>query len=403
MTVDELVSNAGLYHDQLVILTSYLRHSDEKDQPYHIYRLREPGHNQSLRVSYPRGGVSELRRLVGNRVEVIGTFWDLTRLSYETVRLDSVGQPRSCWEAIDPRVRIYPAGLIRCDLRYDYNSYFVGVQTAYVLEDEPLEDEPEHKEPEPEPELPSTALVDLRELVARPLDYVDQRIGVIGKYRGNNLYGDLDFDTKKTPRDFVIKVADAAIWVTGKRAPGLNADKRRDTGRWVKVIGTAWMDESDVYVKAEWIGIVTEPSDASLEPVVVEEEAPLGSVGPPPEVLFVLPIDGEENIPLDTEFMIQFSKDMDPECFGGYVELSYSDGDLQPKLTLHYDVAKRTLVIRPETRLLPQKTVRLVLRGGIRDVDGIPLPPRLLSRRASMKRNEDSTLATFTFTTQSES
>jgi hypothetical protein len=275
-----------------------------------------------------------------------------------------------------------------------------------MLEDEvnPDEAKPGHEDSELEPELSSSAFVDLQALVRRPQDYMDRRIGVIGKYRGNNLYGDLDFATKKTPRDFVIKVADAAIWVTGKRAPGLNAEKRRDTGRWVKVIGMVWMDETDVaYVKAEWIGIVPKPTDPSLEPVDVEEKKPLEPAGPPPEVTFVIPLDGEKDIPLDTEFMIQFSKDMDPECFAGNVELSYSDGDLPPEITLHYDAAKKTLVIRTETPLLPQKRVRLVLRRGIQDEEGIPLPSRILSRRAAAALGGDSTLAAFTFTTRSES
>jgi hypothetical protein len=315
---------------------------------------------------------------------------------------------KSCWESIDPRVRIFPTGLIRCDLRYDYNLYFVGVQTAYVAEEEALENEPDSRRwaPEPEPELASGALVDLRELVDHPQDFLDQRIGAIGKYRGNNLYGDLDFDTKKTPRDFVIKVAEAAIWVTGKRVPGLDADRRRDTGRWVKVIGTVWMEEDDVYVKAEWIGIVPNPNDPEMEPVDIEEEERSGPVGPPPEVLFVMPLDGEKGIPLDTEFMIQFSKDMDPGCFTGNVELSYTDSDNDeppPELDLRYDASKQTLVIIPAVPLLPQKRLRLVLRRGIRGEDGIPLESRILSRRAAMKLGGDSSvLALFTFTTRSE-
>jgi hypothetical protein len=100
--------------------------------------------------------------------------------------------------------------------------------------------------------------------------------------------------------------------------------------------------------------------------------------------------------------MIQFSKDMDPGCFAGNVELSYSDGDMPPELTLHYDTAKQTLVIRTETPLLPQKRVRLVLRRGIQDEEGIPLPSRILSRRAATALGGDSTLAAFTFTTRSE-
>ncbi len=127
-------------------------------------------------------------------------------------------------------------------------------------------------------------------------------------------------------------------------------------------------------------------------------------VGLPPEVLFVMPLEGEKDIPLDTEFMIQFSKEMDPECFGGNVELGYTDNDgPPPEFELRYDAPKQTLVIRPKVRLLPQKTLQLVFRRGIRSEDGIPLPSRILSRRATMKLGGDSSiLAVFTFATQLE-
>ncbi len=104
--------------------------------------------------------------------------------------------------------------------------------------------------------------------------------------------------------------------------------------------------------------------------------------------------------------MIQFSKDMDPECFAGNVELSYtdSDNDEQPlELDLRYDASKQTLVIIPEMRLLPQRRLRLVLRRGIRGEDGIPPESRILSRRAAMKLGGDSSvLAVFTFATRSD-
>jgi hypothetical protein len=165
------------------------------------------------------------------------------------------------------------------------------------------------------------------------------------------------------------------------------------------------MDEDDdVYVKAEWIGIVPQPDEPGMEPLDAEEESRASPAGPPPEILFTMPLDGEKEIPLDSEFMIQFSKDMDPECFAGNVELSYSaanDGEPQPKLDLRYDAMKQTLVVRPKTRLLPQKTIRLVLRRGIRDEDGIPLMSRIVSRRVAMRLGGDSSvLVVFTFTTQ---
>jgi hypothetical protein len=163
------------------------------------------------------------------------------------------------------------------------------------------------------------------------------------------------------------------------------------------------MDEADVYVKSEWIGIVPKPDDPDMEPLDAEEKSEPIPDGTPPEVLFVMPLDGEKDIPLDSEFRIQFSKDMDPECFAGNVELSYigaDDGVPQPTPELRYDAMKRTLVVRPETRLLPQRTIRLALRRGIQDEDGIPLQGRIVSRRVAMSLGGDSVLVVFTFTTQ---
>ena len=193
------------------------------------------------------------------------------------------------------------------------------------------------------------------------------------------------------------------LYRDGKRPPVLDVDKRRDTGGWVKVIGTVWMEEVQAYLKAEWIGIFPHPDDPSMEPVDVEPERVPPVPARPPEILFTMPLEGEDEIPLDTEFMIQFSKDMDRESLAGNVELVYSDGDLQPELALHYDAPKQTLVVRPTTPLLPQKTVHLILQRGIRDDDGIPLVGRISSRRAAMRLGDDaSTIVMFTFTTQSK-
>ncbi len=163
-----------------------------------------------------------------------------------------------------------------------------------------------------------------------PTPHLGKQVVVLGKFRGSNLYGDLSIKDKRTPRDFVIKVADAAIWVTGRRPRGkgfrLDPSKRRDTGEWLRVVGEPFEDQGTVYLRAVKIEIAEEPDDPDLEPVRVAR-AEENELGPPPEVTFTLPIAGERDIPLTSEFRVQFSKDMKEESFHRNVDLLYADDD----------------------------------------------------------------------------
>jgi hypothetical protein len=270
----------------------------------------------------------------------------------------------------------------------------------------PEEEEPKEKE-EPDIDIPPAPLVDLRDLVRGPEPYLGERVSVVGKFRGNNLYGDLSISIKKTPRDFVIKMADVAIWVTGRRPRGkgfeLNPRMRRDTGKWLKVTGIPWMDADVVYLKAEKLELAPVPEDPTLEPEDPEEEEENEELAPPnpPEVTFSLPMDGERGIPLDTEFRIQFSHDMDPDCFAGNVELLYSEGaSVVPNVVLEYDMRSRSLVVLPSNGLEPGKQVELILYEGLVDEDGVPLLAQLSSRRATLdRRSGRRKLLTLTFIT----
>lgn len=227
--------------------------------------------------------------------------------------------------------------------------------------------------------------LDLRRLLENPEPHCDKRVSVIGKFRGNNLHGDLPFHTKKTPRDFVIKVADAAIWVTGRLPHGkgfrLDANRFRDTGKWLEVIGVPWMDGENVYLRVEIISLTTRPDDPTLEPVAPEKPV----VRPmPPEILFTLPLNGERGIPLDTVFQIQFSEDMDPASFDDNILLFYAKRSPLPlEFQLEYDPGSRTLTVTPTTTFVPEAEIRLVLSQGVLSDDGVALAPDFLSRRAS--------------------
>jgi hypothetical protein len=278
----------------------------------------------------------------------------------------------------DRRIREF--GAVTPNFQRDENRYFIGVLAADPVDEVPLPEEPEIKEAE-EPEdldIEPGELIDLRDLLKSPEPYLDKRVSMIGKFRGNDLYDDLSMQSKKTPRDFVIKVADAAIWVTGRRPRGkgfkLNPKMRRDTGKWLKVTGIPWMEDEMVYVRAERIELTDKPDDPALEPVKIDRAALEAEKEPPPEVAFTIPLDGESGISLDSDFRVQFSNDMNPASFDRNIDLIYSDddgiGNPFPDMQIRYEDASRTLVVLPGKKLDPGKEVQLILYNGIVDENG---------------------------------
>ncbi len=79
-------------------------------------------------------------------------------------------------------------------------------------------------------------------MVLYPARYLDQKVTVTGQFAGRNLLGDLPDAPAKSRYDFVLRSADAAIWVVNIRPKGkdfeLALDARIDTGRWIEVSGT---------------------------------------------------------------------------------------------------------------------------------------------------------------------
>jgi hypothetical protein len=238
---------------------------------------------------------------------------------------------------------------------------------------------PPEKEPTGEIKAPE---VTLEKLVANPGKRDGQMIRVVGKFRGKNLYGDLPVSTQRTSSDWVIKDDLYAIWVTGKKPKGsgweLDASLKRDTGKWIEVIGKPETVRGVTYVKAVRIQLTTQPAAA------VEVKAP----PPPPEkpkkppvVVFALPLDGDGEVAPDSRFVVQFSKDMDEETFNGHVLLRYS-GPVQPGdrafdgLKLTYDRGRRALTVDPGDVLRPRRQIELILLPGISDIDGLTLIPR---------------------------
>ena len=246
---------------------------------------------------------------------------------------------------------------------------------------------PPEKEPTGEIKAPE---VSLEKLVSNPGKRDGQMIRVVGKFRGRNLYGDLPVRTQRTTADWVIKDDLYAIWITGKKPKGagweLDSGLKRDTGKWIEVIGKPETVRGVTYIKAVRIQLTTPPSArADVKPPPPPPEKPRK----PPMVVFALPLDGDGEVAPDSRFVVQFSKDMDESTFNGHVLLRYT-GPVLPGdrafdgLKLTYDRGRRALTVDPGDVLRPRRQIELILLPGISDIDGLTLIPRGTVQKADV-------------------
>jgi len=218
----------------------------------------------------------------------------------------------------------------------------------------------------------------VRALALEPWRFEGQRVTVVGQFRGRNLFGDLPDAPKKSRYDFVLRAADAAVWVTGLRPRGkgvdLNVDARVDTGRWVEVAGLVARVRGLVTVEATRISAAAEP-----ELTVPEEPAIPPPPPPPAEVVFSSPTEGETDVVLTTSVRIQFSRGIKPETLEGRIRVSYlgaesfERGEAQPpgiQAATAYDPGNRAVEITFERPLERFRTVRVELLDGIQAFDG---------------------------------
>ncbi len=222
----------------------------------------------------------------------------------------------------------------------------------------------------------------LEALLAQPDRRDGQRVRVVGQFRGSNLFGDLPTRSRLRSEDWVLKDDVWAVWVSGRKPKGqgfnLDMGLKRDTGKWLAVIGRVSSRAGVVYIDAESVelGAAPTPASAAAAPPPPPERPKV-----PPVVVFSLPLDGETDLQGDERLVVQFSKDMDETSFEGRVVLRYA-GPVRPGdrgfevVKLTYDGGLRALTIDPGDRLRPGRTVELVLLDGIRDIEGLPLQPR---------------------------
>jgi hypothetical protein len=224
--------------------------------------------------------------------------------------------------------------------------------------------------------------VTLESLVLKPGGHDGQTVRVVGKFRGRNLYGDLPVRSQRNSSDWVIKDDLFAVWVTGKKPKGTGFDLdpglKRDTGKWVVVVGRPETSGTVTYLRALQVEVTSAPTPtAQAQPPPPPPERPKV----PPVVVFSLPLDGDREVPTDGRFQVQFSKDMNEQTFKGRVLLRYLGRTLPgdrgfdgAKLT--YDGGRRTLTVDPGDVLRPGRQIELIFLPGIVDIDGLPLAAR---------------------------
>jgi hypothetical protein len=233
---------------------------------------------------------------------------------------------------------------------------------------------------------PDTAQVTLEDLVTKAERFDGKLVTVRGQFRGSNLFGDLPSASRQRSSDWVLKEEVFAVWVSGKKAKGegwtLDPDLRRDTGKWVQVTGRVRVDSRVVTIQATDVVLAKAPSaDAAVKAEAAPVPPPPPRPKKPPAVVFALPLDGERDVPPDSVFKVQFSKDMDEESFKDRVVFRYA-GRPQPgdnaldARRITYDGGLRTLQVDPGDLLRPGRVVELLLLPGIVDLDGLPLETR---------------------------
>lgn len=228
----------------------------------------------------------------------------------------------------------------------------------------------------------------VRNIVLYPSRYTDQRITVTGQFGGRNLLGDLPDAPAQSRYDFVLRSADAAVWVTNIRPRGkdfeLALDARIDTGRWLEVSGTLrqgrglqWLDAT-----AGSLTLTTPPKETPADTQVRVPAAP------PPEVVFSAPIPDETDVPLSRSVRIQFSRDIDPSTFRNRIRVAYSDGGTRDRnepeaptvvFTTQYLPGSRVLEIKFGNPLERFRTVTVELQDGILGTDKQQLTPWVLT------------------------
>jgi hypothetical protein len=343
-----LLAYPGFYHGRPIVIVGkvalaangQLRVSDDAESIHVVFKGNAPD------------GLDEVR----------GEFWDIGRMKSDDIRF-STYDLRTTFK-IDPDAPWPRPGEVTAIIA-------TAVAPAVV------------------PAAPS-----VRAIVLNPSRYFDQKITITGQYSGRNLLGDLPDAPGKSRYDFVLRSADAAIWIVNMRPKvrdgngkelELGLDARIDTGRWLTVRGTARQGRGLLWIDAEpgSLSLAKPPTETTTEDEQIRVPA-----GPPPEVIFSAPTADETDVPMATTVRIQFSRDIDQATLKGRVRARYLESQSAERgepatpaadFTFQYVGANRVLELRFTKPLERFRTLKVDLLDGILGSDGQPLKPWSLS------------------------
>ena len=347
-TIAALLAHPAFFHGQPIRLQGHATPLDQGS-------LQLFANEQSLTVLLASGGGAAAES-PKERIELVGTFYDLGRLDANDVRLG----------------RYDVRGLSQRLVHKDWPS--IGELPVVIAETVTLAD--------------ASPVPTIRAIVLDADRFADLPVTLTGRFRGRNLFGDLPDAPGRSQWDFVLQSADAALWVTGLRPRGkgfeLHVDARVDTSRWLEVRGTVRVDRQRFWVEGTSAALAEPPAEPTQPDAVVT----VPSVGPPPEVVFSVPTAGEADVARDTLVRLQFSRDMNAATFRDRVKVGYlvqeseERGEPAPppiEAAFRYDDGRRTLEIRFRQPLDRFRTVRISLLDGIEARDGARLAPWTLS------------------------
>jgi hypothetical protein len=237
-------------------------------------------------------------------------------------------------------------------------------------------------------QLPPTPSI--RAIVLHPSRYIDQKVTVTGQFGGRNLFGDLPDSPGKSRYDFVLRSADAAIWISGQQPKGkgfnFSLDSRLDSGRWLEITGTVRAGRGLQWLEVANDGI--QLGKAPTEAPVVDTEPIRVSAAPPPEVVFSAPTQDETDVSMGSTVRIQFSREIDQTTLRGNIRVRYLDAQTAERgepttptaeFTMQYTGATRVLELKFTKPLERFRTVHVELGAGILGTDKQPLKPWVLS------------------------
>jgi hypothetical protein len=336
-----LVAYPGFYHGRPIVIvgkvaldsTGQLRVSDDDGSVHLVFKGNAPD------------GLDEVR----------GEFWDLGRMKADDIRLNTYD--------------------LRATFKMDPEGPWPrpGEVTAIIAT---------AVAPTALPPAPT-----IRAIVLNPSRYLDQKVTITGQYSGRNLLGDLPDAPAKSRYDFVLRSADAALWVANMRPKmkdsngkdiELALDARIDTSRWLNVRGTVRQVRGLLLLDAD-AGSLT----LARPPTETPEEPPiLVPAGPPPEVVFSAPTQDETDVSMGTTVRIQLSRDIDPATLRGKIRVRYLEAQSVERgepvtpgaeFTSQYSGANRVVELRFAKPLERFRTVKIDLLEGILGTDGQPL------------------------------